>query len=235
MGTKRSKRFYPVIHCASIDRGGCLHAENCTQTALNNGADGIFLIGHGMQARDLREIYDHLRNKFPAAWIGINFLGLSPGRDGYGLYAHTMMCKDLNALWLDDLPKSRILDLPRSIQVFGGVAFKYKNPYLSERGLEEACRTARESVDVPTTSGDRTGSPPPVSKLQAIRQLVGDGVLLAVASGVSAKNVSPLLPYADVFLVASSITRREEMHGYELFVPDRVRTLADIIHSYKAQ
>jgi predicted TIM-barrel enzyme len=127
---------------------------------------------------------------------------------------------------------SRRLDLHKKIEVFGGVAFKYIAPDLSGEALAEACTEAKERVNVATTSGERTGSPPSIQKLVAIRSALKGEIPLAVASGVTEENAISLFPYVDKFLVSSSITKTAHTRGTpaDYFIPERVRTLADIIH-----
>jgi predicted TIM-barrel enzyme len=94
-----------------------------------------------------------------------------------------------------------------------------------------SCAQALLFAQVATTSGDKTGSPPSLEKLTAIRQNIGQ-MPLAVASGVAAGNVVAMKPYVDKFLVASSITERSGPLGnHEYLVPEKVRELADIIHA----
>jgi hypothetical protein len=231
------KKFYPVIHCiGDVSRDDSFdHALVNSRIALHNGADGVFLIGHSLPAGTLREIYAHVRENLPEAWIGVNFLDLPVPSRTFALLGQTEKCAGLNALWIDGLPEQR-LDIPRSIQVFGGIAFKYINPNLSGKSLQEACAQARRSVDVATTSGEKTGSPPSPEKLQVIRMLLGEDTPLAVASGVDAGNADTMTPYADIFMVASSVTERDpERGGHEYLVPEKVRKLADVFHSYEAE
>lgn len=223
------KYFYPVIHCVPTSQGGIDHAIENAHLAWNNGADGVFLIGHRMDAAHLRVIYMAVRKQFPQLWIGINFLDIPVNQKHHLLLIYIEEeCRGLNALWCDELPN---VQLPRWLQVFGGVAFKYINPDQSGLELATTCEKAVHTVNVATTSGDKTGSPPSVEKLQDIKKLLADRIPLAVASGVEASNVGPMLPYVDIFLVASSLIERDEARGgKEYLVPEKVRELADLIH-----
>src|SRR3989344_2491051 len=99
-------------------------------------------------------------------------------------------------------------------------------------GLFMACQNALNYVDTVTTSGDKTGSPPDVAKVQAMREAIRPHDSLALASGVSVENVALFKPYVDTFLVASSITeRRADRGGQEYLVQERVTALAAAIHS----
>ncbi len=227
-----TKKFYPVIHCTDPFRqNGVDHALHNTRIAVENGADGVFLIGHGMQFPQLTRLYDHVRKDFPHTWIGINFLDLGARKIWVGLETVVMGCVGLNALWIDSLPEYR-LALPSKIQLFGGVAFKYIAPNLSGDALISACTEAKRCVDIATTSGERTGSPPSIQKLASIRAALLGQMPVAVASGVSEENVCTLLPYVDMFLVASSICEKKVVGEKELdfLIPKKTRTLADLIH-----
>lgn len=225
------KKFLPVIHCVSpSDEQGIGHALANVRIAKLNGADGVFLIGHGLHFVALSEIYQNVRKHFPDLWIGANFLDISHN-DWSALASVARNCYGLNALWTDGMPETRA-GLPSSIKIFGGVAFKYINPNLGGKELERECAKALKFADVATTSGNKTGSPPEISKLEIINKLLG-GLPLALASGVNATNVLDFCPYVDIFLVATSITERNpDRGGHEYLIEEKVREMAHLIHGY---
>src|SRR3989344_5531922 len=99
-----------------------------------------------------------------------------------------------------------------------GVFFIGHNMPYTE-GLFMACQNALNYVDTVATSGDKSGSPPDVAKVQAMREAIRPHDSLALASGVSVENVALFKPYVDTFLVASSITeRRADRGGQEYLV-----------------
>lgn len=232
------KKFYPVIHCIDPrEKQGVGHAIKNTSIAIENGADGVFLIGHGMEYVELLYIYENVRKQFPKIWIGVNFLDISHDTIFHGasfcfdwsrLSHVAKKCENLNALWIDAMPDER---LPlSSIQIFGGVAFKYVDPHLDGKALSDACENAIRCVDVATTSGDKTGSAPSVEKLETIKRHLGGRIPLALASGVSSWNVREFLGAVDIFLAASSICERNPKLGNEEYlVPEKVRELSDLI------
>lgn len=224
------KKFYPVIHCVNpYTKGGIGHAFANIRIAIENGADGVFLIGHRLHHADLFYIYEQVRKQFPDTWIGINFLDV-PVSNASTLVGYAKEAVSLNALWIDELPEFK-LDVPKHVQVFGGVAFKYINPNPNEEELSLICNNALHFVDVATTSGDKTGSPPDVSKLERIKGKLGGKIPLAVASGVDQENVYFLLETVDIFLVASSICQIDGYRGsQEYLVPEKVKLLSKIIH-----
>lgn len=227
-----AKRFFPVIHCVSpYEEQGIAHAIHNTAIAMENGADGVFLIGHALEYELLCEIYDSARKRFPEIWIGVNFLDISARCEWSLLSSIVKQSQGLNGLWIDALPDKR-LDVPSSVEVFGGVAFKYIDPDIHGEALRESCCKATQVVDVVTTSGTKTGSAPDVMKLEEIRSIIGDEARLALASGVTEENVLLFLPTVDTFLVASSVIEcRNDFGGNECFIPEKVLNLAKRIHS----
>lgn len=231
-----TKRLLPVIHCVDpYTEGGISHSLANTKIALKNGADGVFLIGHGMRHGDLIDIYQQVRKQNPDAWIGVNFLDLTGSTiQKEKLLGAIRQCVDLSGIWMDALPDED-LDVPPWIEIFAGVAFKYKNANATSEEMRSECTRASVYANFATTSGNKTGSPPKLQKLQAIHELLGGGTPLAVASGVDAVNVQDMLPYVMAFLVASSISLPDGARGgHEYLVPEKVRVLADIIHGYQA-
>jgi hypothetical protein len=233
MDVLSKKKFYPVIHCVDpYEQQGIHQALLNTKTAMNNGADGVFLIGHSMNHSDLIMIYEQVRKQHPDIWIGINFLDIRLSGGNSCLLHAIKRCNNLNAVWTDSTPTEHVF-VPLSVQVFGGLAFKYINPNLEEEALRFACEDICKFVDVATTSGDATGVAPEVSKLQSIKKYLTGGFPIALASGVTLKNVSLFLPHVDIFIVNTSISGDKKFANSEYLVPEKVRALADKIHGYK--
>jgi predicted TIM-barrel enzyme len=185
------------------------------QLARDAGADGVFLINHGIGSRDnlprwkqLTGIYDHLKSRMPGFWMGINCLDLYP-EDAF------KCIPDVGGLWADNAginEDAEEQEIPvevdssrqdRNILYFGGVAFKYQRPVLD---LTKAAMLATKHMDVVTTSGKGTGWAADIKKIQKMKQAMGD-FPLAIASGVTPENVTTYLPVADCFLVATGISR----------------------------
>jgi hypothetical protein len=225
-----SKKLYPVIHCVCpYTRGGIGHALRNATTAFKNGADGIFLIGHAISSTDLIYIYDQVRKRYPNKYIGVNFLDLEIGQIRKNLLLRAVnACTGLSALWTDSCPTEET-GIPEWIDVFAGVAFKYKNPNPGEAVIFSQSAFIKKFASVATTSGDETGTPPDIPKLALIRSILHESLPLAVASGVTKENVSSMLPIADIFLVASSISKVRK-NGEENLIGKEVRLLADKIH-----
>jgi hypothetical protein len=201
--------------------------------AYEQGADGVFLISHGMVLSPLLlQFYHAVRAFYPSWWIGLNFLDLDR------MNALLKIPSDASGLWVDNAGIDENAENPSQLaQVFwderkknaswqglyfGGVAFKY------QKKVEDVARVAQLAmpyVDVITTSGDATGVPPSVEKMWAIRNAIGDHPF-AIASGITPENVKDYLGIADCFLVATGIS-----FSFTELDPARVRNLAQTIHS----
>jgi predicted TIM-barrel enzyme len=83
-------------------------------------------------------------------------------------------------------------------------------------------------MDVVTTSGPGTGRAAEVTKIQRMREALGDAPL-AIASGITPENVDQYLPYADCFLVATGISRSDGE-----FDSRRVLALVERVKSFGA-
>ncbi len=217
-----------------------VHAEDSAQAvknvriALGEGADGVFLINHPpVSVDDLYLCFRSVREEFPNAWVGFNWLGLDP------YSALDMMRSSMDAMWVDNAgiregrhgadeafyftKKRREWEMLRkgaSFLLFGGVAFKYQQHVYD---LERVSQLAMPYVDVITTSGDGTGIAPEVNKIRTMRNAIGDHPL-AIASGITPENVSMYMEYADCFLVATGIS-----DCHTALNPSRVRKLATIL------
>lgn len=227
------KKLYPVIHCIDpFKESGITHAIESVRIATENGADGIFLIGHDIHFGQLTHVYEHVRKEFPKFWVGVNFLDISSRNNWHGLETATKRCEDLNALWVDGMPQYKLV-IPKTIQVFGGIAFKYIAPDLQGDALSKACAEAKGRVDVAVTSGNATGEAPSTAKIRSIRKELDPTIPLALASGITEENVTSFLKEADMFLVASSICKKQRIGTkiLDYLVPEKVRNLADYIHT----
>lgn len=179
--------------------------------AFGEGANGVFLINHRNPAVQLRWWYDTVREKYPKEWVGVNFLGLT-NEDAWKLTRYST-----SGLWVDDGGIRENATEPAALArafkeqrnstwdglYFGGVAFKGQEDV---RNPAFVAKLAAPYMDVITTSGPRTGEPPDLEKIKAMRAAV-PGAPLAVASGMTEKNIDPYLPFVDCFLVATGISK----------------------------
>lgn len=230
---KEKKAFLPVIHVVDLPTA----LEN-VRVAYEEGADGVFLIGHGMTSARLWPIYEEVRASYPYPeyWIGVNCLDLSP------VQVFREAPVDVDGVWVDNAGTAVSMASTESLEdiclarhhrglfnetlYFGGVGMKHQ-PEIQDDLLGLVAHLSSGWVDIVTTSGPATGVPAPISKIKAMKEGLGP-LPLALCSGVSAENVEKYLPYVDAFLVASSIC--EHNSGVDMLVPDKVRALAEKIH-----
>jgi predicted TIM-barrel enzyme len=211
----------PVIHVDSLGQ-----ALRNTQVSRDAGADGVFLINHGMADEALLDIHRTVADAHPDWWIGVNCLGLSPEQ------VFAVVSGKVAGAWVDNAGieegqesqpyADRVLAVRRTrapnCLYFGGVAFKYQRRV---EDLEAACRIAARYVDVVTTSGPGTGHAADVNKIWRMKLALGD-TPLAIASGITPENVGNYLFHADSFLVATGVS-----HSFTELDSSRVRALVE--------
>jgi len=216
----------PVIHAITEAQ-----VRQSADVAHENGADGVFVINQGgMSAVEVVGV----ALKLPG-WCGVNLLGVAR--------ASVPHRKDLaiDGIWRDDAgvttdeaeSLAALHDFETILRraawpglYFGGVAFKYREAVPPNRYGDVARYAVAGGVDVVTTSGAATGSPPGVDKVRRMREAIGDHAL-AVASGIQPENVESFLPYVDAYLVASGIES-----SFGTFDPARLRDMAATIHGW---
>jgi uncharacterized protein len=216
----KEKLVLPVVHVKNGEGSAQIALQN-TLMAKELGADGVFLIQMtNPNFKVLEAIHNFVSKKIPNFFIGVNYLDISV----YRVFQAQVINSNISGLWSDDggiirhLPDFYDTKLAEAAWIkknqmgwkglyFGGVAFKYQNK-IPLKELSEISKLAINYMDVVTTSGDKTGSPPELEKIKIIRESIGN-FPLAIASGLSAQNVKNFLPYTDCFLVASSVTKDE--------------------------
>jgi hypothetical protein len=219
---KKKHTLLPVIHVRDEQQ-----AYENVAIACENGADGVFLIGHGMFYLDLLLIQQKSKERFPGCWIGVNCLDL-PTRDVWkqvtnlvdGVWTDNAEIQEAD----DDQPSAREIVAAKASAnyrglYFGGVAFKFQRHVTD---LSRGAALAKDYVDVVTTSGIGTGRSPDVEKIKTMKGAIGDHPL-AIASGITPGNVSDYKD-ADVFMVATGISKT--FHDLDA---DLVKALADAL------
>jgi hypothetical protein len=226
---KKQHVMLPVIHCVTVEQT----LQN-VGLAVNEGADGIFLITHHQTDDGLMGTTEEVHSKYSHVWLGVNRLGL-------GSLASTF--RDLPAyvkgVWNDNAgcnPNNRghFNDGPHGIETctktwrnmtrweglyFGGVAFKYQG-FVPLAELKAAGAFAARVMEVITTSGPGTGEAAEVERIERLREGAGPDAKIAIASGITPENVESYLPYANAFLVATGISS-----DFKNLDPKKVRQL----------
>lgn len=199
----------PVIH---VDNEG--QALRNAKIARSAGADGVFLINHGMSHRELLQIHRTVFAEHSDWWVGVNCLDLSPGE------VFQKIDDFVAGVWVDNAMIDEASEAQPAAEAilaakeqagwnglyFGGVAFKYQRPV---DDLTQAAMKAARYMDVVTTSGPGTGDAASAEKIRTMKAALGD-YPLAIASGVTPENVGDYLDYADCFLVATGISKSFE-------------------------
>jgi len=195
-----------------------IHVENNAQTLHNvliakeEGADGVFLINHGIDSSELSKIHEFVINNVDF-WVGLNYLGT------HNVIAFCLANENkyISGIWTDNAEiderfgdnqfaaksneKARISSGFQGLY-FGGVAFKYQKPVTD---LVTVAKIATQYMDVITTSGPGTGHAADIEKIKTMKSAIGD-FPLAIASGITPENVENYMDFADCFLVATGIS-----------------------------
>lgn len=197
-------KIVPVIHTINWKQ-----VKYNLDICHNNGVDFVFLINHGGKkpVDSLIENFYQTRELYPDMKVGLNFLQLTTVESFK--VSNTLnpdaVWSDVSFITPDDLTIANEIESERKgLTYFGSVAFKYQKQPASDQ-LEEICLTAKNYMNVITTSGPATGTPASEVKIANMRKYIGNHPL-AIASGVDINNKSMFAKYVDYMLVASSIT-----------------------------
>ena len=226
---QRPRAFLPVVH--PVSREAALVAVD---VAVASGADGVFLINQGLNAREVVALIGEVYRRHANLWVGLNLLGYSPAD---ALAAALAANGRIDGIWSDNADiDEHATAQPRAQQFvdarrnwpglyFGGVAFKYQRE-VARADLGRAAAIASRYMDVVCTSGPGTGHAADPAKPRAMRE-GAPGAAIALASGVTTANIGEYLPYVDAYLVGTGIER-------ELGVLDPAETkrLATAIHAF---
>lgn len=188
----------PVIHMVNENQ-----VMTNVKTCIECGIEKVFLINHVVSVQDLLKCASRVKKEYPTLWVGVNMLGIPTH------IALTNTLNGIDGLWCDATIGAIEAKKVRKFEgmFFGGLAFKYQP---QPKDLEMACKEASFATDVACTSGVGTGKAADVEKIKKIREYLGSHPM-AIASGVSAQNISNYIGIADYLLVASSITTKGEM------------------------
>lgn len=215
-------RVYPVIHVA-----GTAQVVQQVRVAFAHEVAGVFLIDHDSDDARLMDSISAVRDIYPDAFLGVNFIHRSAATALHILAGRFGDDIPLNAIWSDnaglsltDAPEGGVGEEVTALAAarthtgwqglhFGGVAFKYQVP-VPPAQLPALGRLARQYVDVPTTSGPGTGQAVDVTRLRALREGLGDHPL-ALASGVTPANVADFVEFVDHILVSTGINNRADL------------------------
>jgi predicted TIM-barrel enzyme len=229
----------PVIHVLDAEQA-CRNAG----IAIEAKAAGVFLINHDFPKEQLLPVIRAVRARWPALWLGVNFLAVS-GREAFPILGRLQAegCP-VDAYWADDARlDERETEQTAASEItrvragsgwtglyFGGVAFKKQRPVDPARHRRSA-GIATPFMDVVTTSGIATGHEADDSKIADFRAGLGDAPL-ALASGVTPGNAARYGRDVDCFLVATGINREGDFYNID---PARLDALLGVTRNMGAK
>ncbi len=205
-------KIFPVIHLVDYDQ-----VTKNIDTCLSLGVNQVFIINHLTNFNDLFFFANKARINYPELWVGVNVLDLTP---------RTVLDLKLpyKGYWFDKtLTLEEIEGKTITGEIFSGLNFKYQKQFHDD-DLIKAIKLIKQTSTIACTSGVGTGHEAPIKKIENLRNLLGD-FPLALASGVSADNIELYLPYVDYYLVASSITDKDEIIN-----KDKLKKLIDKVN-----
>lgn len=225
--------IFPVVHVNEVSQ-----ALDQTELVYHTGADGVYLIDHhNHDTALLLQAYNAVVQQNLYNFIGLNFLQLFSAENAFSFIDKQFKSGNVarlpNAIWVDDAIPDRhnLIDLRRermelrNILYLGGVAFKYTRTYTDDpKDAAVQAKDLMPYVDVVTTSGKGTGSPPSPDKIRAMKQAIGDQKL-AVASGISSDNINNYAGLFDQLLVSTSI---EDEPYSGIFVEKKLKNLIEL-------
>ena len=227
-GKLNNMKFYAVVHITDKSE----NVKNA-EMAIRAGADGIFLINHGVPPTWVLDTATTVHENFPDLWIGVNILGEHPS------FIFDKLPRYVKGMWTDDArtplhsgesdESAKMILCARNEsgwhgEYFGGVAFKYQK---QPDNFKEAAILAAPFMDVVTTSGPGTGHAPDPEKIRVMREGVGQKGL-AVASGVTPENIS-LFSDATHILAATGISK-----SFDELDETKMRQLVEKIRQFPA-
>lgn len=214
----------PVIHVQDN-----IQAERNVRVLVGEGAAGCFLINHDFDVEQFLPIIAHVRHKFPALWMGVNFLAVT------GKLAFPVLGKlkrdgiTVDGYWADDarIDERRSSDDQQEAQDIasalsasgwsgfytGGTCFKKQREVAPEH-YEYSARLATSYMDAVCTSGVATGHAADTSKIKTFRRAMGDHAM-TLASGITPENAHLYMDDVDGFMVATGINRDGDFYNIE--------------------
>ena len=231
----------PVIHVLDNEQ-----AERNVRTTIQEGAPGVFLINHDFDVDTFLPIIRHIRQTFPALWLGVNFLAVT-GKHAFPILVQLEQGGfAVDAYWGDDArinEKSGLGEQPEAEEIiearrqcgwsglyFGGTAFKKQKP-VAPQDYASAASIAGYYMDVVTTSGSATGEQAQLTKVEAFRQALQDKPL-AIASGITPDNITDYANHVDAVLVATGINYAGDFYNID---PARLRLLIRTVNRFESR
>jgi uncharacterized protein len=214
----------PVIHVQNT-----VQAERNVRVAIGEGAAGLFLINHDFAVAEFLPIVRHVRNRFPALWLGVNFLAVT-GKHAFpvlGQFAGEGVLVD--GYWADDARIDELSDVDHQTEAAeiaaikassgwngfytGGTCFK-KQREVDPKYNATAAQLATHFMDAVCTSGVATGHAADLGKIATFRKAIGDETLM-LASGITPENAPYYGADVDGFMVATGINKDNDFYNID--------------------
>lgn len=263
------KLFIPVLHLVtppgadSSSSSITTHVLSQALVAVANGADGLALCpAEALPNQTQLAVAAAVAEAFPATPLIVNLM--APVADALHCvppFAHLWTDRGVDGRGEDAAVSAALAASPLAARREGWrgtwlAGFFHKGSQrdissLSDDALAACARAIGALSDVPVTSGAGTGVPPVADELarlcRALFTSTANVTRLASASGTTLENVGALLPFIDVFLVATGIERDASEGRTRAFYeecglpavdvgyldPLKTRALADAIHGYQ--
>jgi len=203
----------PIIAMLHLKEDGSMtmteRMKRETEIYFQNGVDAVLVENYFGSTGDCEIALDYLNGHYKNACYGVNILGdyrtafeLAQRYNAAFLQIDSV-CGHLpplqDAAYAEELKD--LADKYCSIQVLGGVRFKYQS-VRSGRTLVEDLQLGKERCTAVVTTGEGTGKDCPTEKLKQFRSHLGEFPLI-VGAGVTANTVAEKLRYSDGAIVGS--------------------------------
>jgi hypothetical protein len=199
------------------------------ENSFNNGADAIVFEGHDYKKMD--GLFTEIRKKYPTQIIGVDFLGPEENLYTYKETFDLAKKHKLQIAWTDfsgvdqiqEAHDANLHDIQANtdpnIFYVSGIHMKYSNLIDVNKPIEKSALQAMGFVDGIIVTGPKTGVAADPDKVIKVKKVVHD-YPVGLASGVSAENIQPFLPYIDYVLVNTSIADKNHR-----ILPDKMKAL----------
>lgn len=224
----------PVIHVTDSAQ-----AIRNVRILVEEGAPGCFLINHDFGIEPFLPIIADVRSRFPALWMGVNFLAVT-GKDAFPILGKLAAeGVTVDGYWADDarIDERRAADDQVEAQEIaaalaasgwsglytGGTCFKKQREVAPEH-YDYSARLATSFMDAVCTSGVATGKAVDMGKITTFRRAIGDQAM-TLASGITPENAHLYMADVDGFMVATGINREGDFYNIDAARLARLLTL----------